>query len=60
VVFALGVFAFALGVFAFALASAVVFGFAAIVESNLLGHKKTGSKSMANVTRSHSFRQESN
>jgi hypothetical protein len=50
----------ALGAFAVTLAFAVFLGFAAIVESNLLGHKKTGSKSRRNVTRSGPIRQESN
>jgi hypothetical protein len=54
-------FAFgALDAFAGVLAFTVFLGFAAIVDSNLLGHKKTGSKSSANVTRSSALRQASN
>jgi hypothetical protein len=57
--FAFGAFG-ALDAFAGVLAFTVFLGFAAIVDSNLLGHKKTGSKSSANVTRSSALRQASN
>jgi hypothetical protein len=59
--FSAATFAFgALDAFAGVLAFTVFLGFAAIVDSNLLGHKKTGSKSSANVTRSSALRQASN
>jgi hypothetical protein len=50
----------ALDAFAGVLAFTVFLGFAAIVDSNLVGHKKTGSKSSANVTRSRTLRQAPN
>ena len=54
--FAFGALDASAGVLAFT----VFLGFAAIVDSSLVGHKKTGSKSSANVTRSSALRQASN